>query len=158
MKIFENKTIDWSEAWEMINSAVKSRVIEKKNTDGKASLQGRTGENLVQAWWQCCLFNTVENKYFVGGYLIDILGEIIVFMGEEIATNSEGDAHLQGLECSLQFMLEELSERSENIRIFSSKKVFDEVRFEFKQEKDFKAKDQWEGLARNTTQRWIHWN
>ncbi|MED6185367.1 hypothetical protein PIB30_056397 [Stylosanthes scabra] len=94
----------------------------KKKIGRRVYVEDRIGENNVPTWWQCCYYDTVENKYIVGGYFTDFLGDIIVFMGQEFITNYEGEANIYGLECALQFMLEELNERSENLLLISNRK------------------------------------
>ncbi|MED6195504.1 hypothetical protein PIB30_038450 [Stylosanthes scabra] len=107
-------------------------------------------------------------------------------MGEVLEGVSQGEVHLMGLECAVQFILEELNERSDNIQLISSRNgivkwingshdtdwenrflrnkvasrrhVFDEFQLVYKLDKKFKALTIWEDLGMNNGQRWIHWS
>ncbi|MED6173026.1 hypothetical protein PIB30_055446 [Stylosanthes scabra] len=106
-------------------------------------------------------------------------------MGEEIAAASHGDAYIQGLKSAVQFLLEDLYDRNENTiivscqeditewingsketswegrflrnKVWSKRRVFNDVQIVYKPESEFNAKEQWEDIAINRGDRWIHW-
>ncbi|MED6144066.1 hypothetical protein PIB30_012153 [Stylosanthes scabra] len=184
-RIFENKIIDWVGAWELVNALISSWEVGKKKTVEMGAIERGLVVNNVPTWWHCCYYDTVGNKYIVGGYYTDVLGDTVVFIGEECLFTSKGEATIYGLECALQFMLEELNDRSENLVLISNRKdvvnwingkqdtgwdhiflrnkvtnkrqVFDEVKVMFKQDNEFIAKGQWEELAKDNLGRWIRW-
>ncbi|MED6154161.1 hypothetical protein PIB30_109492, partial [Stylosanthes scabra] len=127
-----------------------------------------------------------DHRFVVGGYYMNEDRIISVWMGEEIVGDSEADVYLQGLEITVQFLLEDLLDRDGKTILISSRKnmvdwingnqntscenrfmrnkfwtkrqVFNEVLVTFKQSNDFKAKDQWEDIAKHNKERWIRWN
>ncbi|MED6200170.1 hypothetical protein PIB30_082528, partial [Stylosanthes scabra] len=120
------------------------------------------------------------------GYFTKEDGEIIVWMGEEIEGNTEGEAQLKELEMIVQFLLEELNVRNGSARLISGcknivdwaggeqgtswdnrflrnkthnmKEIFEDVKLVYKPVNEYKAKSQWEEMAMERKGRWIIWD
>ncbi|MED6148597.1 hypothetical protein PIB30_054568 [Stylosanthes scabra] len=180
-----NKIVEWEEAWRQINSLIKQWMVSKTKpakiqemTECRSILQ-------KPLWWCCCYFDCNESKYIVGGYLSHEEGNIVRWLGEEVRRASMGEAYLMGLEVGLQFMLEEAHMENEEVKIVSVRKdlvewikgnedtnwelrflrnrtanmsrIFEGVEVIYKEEKEFKAKRQWEDMTKVKNGRWIRW-
>ncbi|MED6160796.1 hypothetical protein PIB30_054629 [Stylosanthes scabra] len=63
-----------------------------------------------------------DNSVVVGGYFTDEGGIVKCWMGEKIHGRPQGDAYVQGLELTAQFMLETLNIGNKEIVIISDRK------------------------------------
>ncbi|MED6208172.1 hypothetical protein PIB30_042625 [Stylosanthes scabra] len=73
-------------------------------------------------WWQCCYHVADENKYIIGGYLTNDQGVTECWMGEEFFGSTMGEAYLAGIESAVQFLLEDMNMRIEDIALVSHRK------------------------------------
>ncbi|MED6217765.1 hypothetical protein PIB30_020736, partial [Stylosanthes scabra] len=140
-------------------------------------------ESKDNTWWQCSYFKEDSNSFVIGEYLVDEEGLIKLWMGEEAECKMQGDAYLEGLENAVQFLLEDLNGSYENVVLVSNRKdivtwinggldtcwddrflrnkavnkrhVFHDFQLIYRNDRDFKAKEQWENLARIHEGRWI---
>ncbi|MED6192679.1 hypothetical protein PIB30_012279 [Stylosanthes scabra] len=124
--------------------------------------------------------------FVVGGYYTNEEGKIIVMMGEEISSSSLGEAYLEGLMISIQFLIEELNDNCGDTRIISNRRdmvnwvngcegtgwdnrflrskvwsrrwLFEGIQMAYKQDKEFTGKKEWENLAKANGNRWTQWN
>ncbi|MED6133027.1 hypothetical protein PIB30_024552 [Stylosanthes scabra] len=122
LKIFENKDVSWEESWIQINCLVDEWIkvrAKRKNTD---CVGYRKEEIEGPKWWQCCLYNSEENNYVVGGYFTDEAGSVKAWMGGTIEEVSQGEAYLQGLDSAIQFLLEELCIRDEGTILVANRR------------------------------------
>ncbi|MED6107464.1 hypothetical protein PIB30_014315 [Stylosanthes scabra] len=116
------------------------------------------------------------NRFAIGSYLMDAEEEIKAWMGEEAKGRSLGEASIEGLESVVQFLLEDLNGSFENVILVTNKMdivswinngqetcwdnrflrnksiykkhVFEDVQVIYRCDRDFKAKEHWESLAR----------
>ncbi|MED6217560.1 hypothetical protein PIB30_018954 [Stylosanthes scabra] len=112
--IVENKTIGWEEAWNQVNFSTQNWLITRKNDNRGLRREELSHVMPKPGWWHCYYFDLVKNIYVVGGYFTYEVGEIKVWMGEEVKVNSQEEAQLKGLEITTQFLLEELNVRNGN--------------------------------------------
>ncbi|MED6144521.1 hypothetical protein PIB30_016368 [Stylosanthes scabra] len=101
-------------------------TVRKTKTEGKRCLDSNTNEVVDDryTWWQCILFKSDLNRYTIGGYLCLKDGSVVCLMGEDIEEKTDGDAVIRGVADAVQFLIEEVEAREEEVRmIIDNKKL-----------------------------------
>ncbi|MED6197578.1 hypothetical protein PIB30_057802 [Stylosanthes scabra] len=115
MRIFESKIAVVSENWELIKVLINQWSVEKEKKLRKLKVGGMERGKNEWWWWVCTIFSQEDNKFAASGFLEDPKGDMRCLMGDKISEKSVGEAMIGCLEWSLQFMLEEVGLKEENI-------------------------------------------
>ena len=140
-KIFYNKEVNiqvikeqvllWARSWQVkpgispLNDLVsvhsKSRL---KTSVGGVDLACPTSplHTSMNYWWLCVDYLQKRNVYAIGGYFMSQAPAPKCFMWDVVSANSVTEATVSALEESIQFLVEEVGLRDEELYIFSSSK------------------------------------
>ncbi|MED6226291.1 hypothetical protein PIB30_102135 [Stylosanthes scabra] len=68
-------------------------------------------------WWACNSYDASTGDQLIGGYATDQNGATIVWLGDRAHQGSSSEAYLMGIEDDIQFLIEEMNAREEEINI-----------------------------------------
>ncbi|MED6183899.1 hypothetical protein PIB30_042213 [Stylosanthes scabra] len=118
-KIFENREIKREGAWEVTKSLVEQWALQKRIEVDRRIGSTRENEelNTKHTWWQCVVYKPEMQIFMVGGYLYLGDGRVLCLMSDIVDKKIKGEANIRGAADAVQFLIEEVEVREEEVMI-----------------------------------------
>ncbi|MED6115748.1 hypothetical protein PIB30_093675 [Stylosanthes scabra] len=121
-KIFESKNTNAESSWARAKALVNIWSQDRKQQTIKLRIRQEKMVDSKWSWWCCVKFRAESSKYSIGGYLQQMDGTIKCLLGRCCEEKSDGEALIKSLDEMVQFVLEEVGVKEEDLAIIIDNK------------------------------------